>query len=69
MTAGTIKIDKRLSYISAGGRVILNQIGCGHLSAVLFGGLKPDFIQSAAVPQFSGPLICARCDDLNSTNT
>jgi len=68
MTAGTIKIDKRLPYFF-GGRGMLNYIGCGHLSAVLFGGLKPDFIQSAAVPLFSGLLICPICDDLNSANT
>ncbi|CAB1060211.1 hypothetical protein D1BOALGB6SA_4976 [Olavius sp. associated proteobacterium Delta 1] len=30
---------------------------------------KPDFIQSAAVPHFSGSLSCPRLDDLMSANT
>jgi hypothetical protein len=34
MTAGTLKIDKRLSYFSVGGRGMLNQIGCGHKNSI-----------------------------------
>jgi hypothetical protein len=69
MTAGTIKIDKRLPYFFGGRAGIVKFDRLRALVRHVLGGLKPDFNRSAAIPYFSGPLICPGCGDLNSTNT
>jgi hypothetical protein len=70
MTGRAIKIDKRLPYFFGGwaaGNIKLDRSKITSLEGLR--ALKPDFNRSAAIPHFSGSLICLRLDDPMPVNT